>query len=117
MLKKIKKILILSLMATMLTHAEGENGSGSNNTEIDEIIRKSESERIRKEQREIEREERRRAREEERARKKAEKEAEKAARDAEKNSNYEIPETITNTQTPVKNQEGKACHKKRNFHL
>ena len=104
MLKKIKKILILSLMATMLTHAEGENGSGSNNTEIDEIIRKSESERIRKEQREIEREERRRAREEERARKKAEKEAEKAARDAEKNSNYEIPETITNTQTPLKNQ-------------
>ena len=79
MLKKIRKILILSLMATMLIHAEGENSSSSNNTEIDEIIRKSESER-KKEQREAEREERRRAREEEKARKKAEREAEKAAR-------------------------------------
>ena len=100
MLKKIRKILILSLMATMLIHAEGENSSSSNNTEIDEIIRKSESER-KKEQREAEREERRRAREEEKARKKAEREAEKAAREAEKRSAEEIGEI---TDIPIKNQ-------------
>ena len=87
-------------MATMLIHAEGENSSSSNNTEIDEIIRKSESER-KKEQREAEREERRRAREEEKARKKAEREAEKAAREAEKRSAEEIGET---TDIPIKNQ-------------
>lgn len=44
MLKKIRKILILSLLGTILLYAKEDNSSNIN-TEINEIIKKSEVER------------------------------------------------------------------------
>ena len=48
MLKKIRKILILSLLGTILLYAKEDNSSNIN-TEINEIIKKAEVERKKEE--------------------------------------------------------------------
>ena len=68
MLKKIRKILILSLLGTILLYAKEDNSSNIN-TEINEIIKKSEIERKKEEK-----EEKRREKEAEKIRKAEEKE-------------------------------------------
>ena len=55
MLKKIRKILILSLLGTILLYAKEDNSSNIN-TEINEIIKKSEIERKKEEKEEKRRE-------------------------------------------------------------
>ena len=55
MLKKIRKILILSLLGTILLYAKEDNSSNIN-TEINEIIKKAEVERKKEEKEEKRRE-------------------------------------------------------------
>ena len=88
MLKKIRKILILSLLGTILLYAKEDNSSNIN-TEINEIIKKSEIERKKEEK-----EEKRREKEAEKIRKAEEKEAKRQS--SENNTDKYRETTIDN---------------------
>ena len=88
MLKKIRKILILSLLGTILLYAKEDNSSNIN-TEINEIIKKAEVERKKEEK-----EEKRREKEAEKIRKAEEKEAKRQS--SENNTDKYRETTIDN---------------------